>query len=142
MEALNTTRYVRKPFEVVAVRVTAANMEDVAKWCGGEIRLREKSRTRYIYVEVDNARTERQKMAYVGDHVVSAGNGFKVYNDTSFHNSFDEIKKNEIPIVAGVTQLQIDLDVVQPELVMTKSGTTYQIDLANLFEGFEKNKAA
>lgn len=96
MEGLTTTRFVRKPFEIEAVRVTADNIEQVAKWCKGEIRSREKSKTRYISVEVERPLNERQTMAYIGDWVMYAGKGFKVYNNTAFENSFDPVLNDQV----------------------------------------------
>lgn len=130
-----TAEFVRKPFTIQAVRVTAENMEKVAKWCGGEIRTREKSKTRYISVDVARPLNERQTMAYIGDHVMYAGNGYKVYNDTAFNNSFDP-KKVATPIGIGneVYKVTVDLDVINPTLELKMGDKIYQFDLMRLVE--------
>ena len=91
MEVLTTSKYVRKPFEIEAVRVTAENMALVAAWCKGDIRTEEKTKSKYISVEVERPLSERQTMAYVGDWVMYAGKSFKVYNNKAFEKSFDPV---------------------------------------------------
>jgi hypothetical protein len=86
-------RYARKPFYVDAVQVTAENIEDVAKWCQGDVRLGRKPESNkdenYISVRVHMPLKDRQTMAFVGDWVLYAGQGFKVYTPNAFDNSFD-----------------------------------------------------
>lgn len=136
MEGLTTARYMRKPFEIEAVRVTAENIELVAKWCGGELRTRERSRNQFIWVEVENARTDRQKTAYVGDWVMYANKGFKVYTNIAFESSF--VVKDEARAInygPGMTRLVVDLDVIEPSLQLIKGGMSTNFDLVDLFMG-------
>lgn len=94
-----TTKFVRRPFEIDAVQVTLANMEEVAKWCGGDVRTRKAERTeqgeftRYIKVRVYRPLDERQSMAYEGDWVLYAGTGYKVFTPNAFENTFVEADK-------------------------------------------------
>jgi lysophospholipase L1-like esterase len=81
-------QFIRKSFPVDAVRVTAANMEAVSKWCGGNIQ--ERNNIPFIKVAVQNPINERQTEAFSGDWVLYAGKGFKVYKDAPFRKSFDE----------------------------------------------------
>jgi hypothetical protein len=50
---------------------------------------------RYIKVRVHNPRNEKQTQAYVGDVVVYAGKGFKVYSSTAFQDNFIPVVKEE-----------------------------------------------
>jgi hypothetical protein len=93
---LQLAKYVRKPFDVNAVKVTADNFEEVAQWCGGEIEESEgfegRGVQRFIRVPVKRPLSDRQTCAYVGDWVLSALRGpagFKVYTPKAFNSSFD-----------------------------------------------------
>lgn len=92
---LNIQRYVRRPFEVDAVQVTAENMEAIAEWTKGTI-VREDPEVEdfqpYIAIDVHRAANERQRRALVGDWVLKAGYGFKIFTQHSFGKSF---KKKE-----------------------------------------------
>jgi hypothetical protein len=87
-------KFVRKPFVVEGVEVTAENLEEVAAWCGGEVRTSSGRRgyrvQQYLKVPVKNPLNDRQTRAYVGDWVLSAGTGFKVYTQKAFSSNFDE----------------------------------------------------
>jgi len=87
-ESSITSTFVRKPLYIEAVRVTAENIEDVAKWCSGEVK-KDNRLTEYVKVRVIRPLNERQTMAYVGDWVLYAGVGYKVYTDKAFQQSFD-----------------------------------------------------
>jgi hypothetical protein len=92
--ALDIKQYARKPFFVDAVQITADNMEEVALWCAGEIREEEPDHegatpTKYVHVRVHRPLNERQSRGYIGDWVLYAGTGYKVYNNKAFNNSFD-----------------------------------------------------
>lgn len=112
---VNVKRYVRDPFYVDAVQVTSKNMEDVAKWCNGDIRTSAKGdpdlqtqldpttdKTRvpekYIKVRVARPANDKQTMAYVGDWILYAGTGYKVYTDGAFKKSFSKVTDDNIPL--------------------------------------------
>lgn len=84
---IKTTRYARKPFEVDAVQVSAENFQEVAEWCGGEIKTFPNEQ--FIKIHVPRVLNERQTKAYIGDWVLKAGQGFKVYTNKGFLKSFD-----------------------------------------------------
>lgn len=90
---IETIKYVRKSFPVDAIDVTESNMEEIAEWCGGEIEVVEENNRviRYIYIDVHNPMTERQTKAFVGDWVLYAGTGFKVYPEKAFKKSFEMV---------------------------------------------------
>lgn len=96
-----TVKYVRKPFHIDAVRVTAKNIDEVASWCGGDVRTSEENK-KYVKVRVHRPLNDRQTMAFVGDWVLYAGTGFKVYTHKAFISSFER--------VSGETTLQTSDD--------------------------------
>lgn len=85
---LETQKYVRKPFFVDAVQVTAENLADVAEWCGGDVRTA--GQAQYIKVRVVRPLNERQTKAMIGDWVLYAGTGFKVYTPKAFSGAFEQ----------------------------------------------------
>lgn len=92
--------FVRKPFYIKALRVTDVNLEEVAEWCGGEVQVFEEDTpeneppryVKFVKVKVHRPLNERQTRAQIGDWILQAGSGFKVYTDRAFHNSFEPIK--------------------------------------------------
>lgn len=88
---MKTTKYARKPFYVDAVRVTEENIDEVIEWCAGE-KLTDAEEGVYVKVRVHRPLTERQTKAFVGDWVLYAGTGFKVYTPKAFDKSFEKVK--------------------------------------------------
>lgn len=84
-------QYVRRQFPVMAIQVTAANMEEVAKWCGGHVCL---GRQRHISADIVGAKSTRQSQAIVSDWVVlSEEDGtpkLKFYSNGAFVRTFVE----------------------------------------------------
>lgn len=105
-EKVETLKFVRKPFYVDAVRVTSANMPEVAKWCGGAVRQAKpdgdvqqgRVPQKYVEVPVYMPMNDRQKMAFVGDWVLFAGKGYKVYTNPAFNKTFQAVSI-EVPQV-------------------------------------------
>lgn len=101
-------KYLRKPFVVDAVQVTEENIEKVAEWCGGQVKERPDRKThvklRYVKVPVYRSMSRRQTEAYIGDWVLQAGKGFKVYIDKAFANTFEEPDTSEGELVAVQSQ--------------------------------------
>lgn len=100
---MKTHKFARKPFYVDAVRISEANMKEVAEWCGGEILEEEiaiDNETRlvsYIKVEVHRPLNPRQTQGFIGDWVLDAGSrnpqpAFKVYTPKAFDKSFEKVK--------------------------------------------------
>lgn len=108
---LETNKFVRKPFYVDAVQVTSDNIGQVARWCSGKIKEAKPDKDveqgrvpeKYIEVNVYRPMTDRQKMAFVGDWVLFAGKGYKVYTDVAFQKSFELIDGTLHPEVDRVT---------------------------------------
>jgi len=95
--AIETVRYIRKPLYVEAVRITAANFDEVAEWAQGEILQDEipgKGTTKkYIQVSVHNPKNIRQTKAFVGDWLLYTERGYKVYTNKAFHSAFDKVSE-------------------------------------------------
>lgn len=87
---METEKYLRKPFEVEAVQVTAANIDEVAQWCKGEVK--EQNTNKYIKVEVARTINERQTMAFISDWILFAGTGYKVYTAKAFARHFTKVE--------------------------------------------------
>ena len=96
---IQTTTFQRRPFEVEGVQVTEENFEDIAAWCNGKIVTVQETQTsmplgvedkRYIQVDVSRPLTKRQSEAHVGDWILYASKGFKVYGNRPFEKNFVE----------------------------------------------------
>lgn len=95
--SITTQRFVRKPYHVDAVQVTGANMEELASWCGGEVKSFEPPVTEgqeprtvyYVAVPVIRPQKIRQTQAFANDWILRAFNGsFKVYTPKAFKAEF------------------------------------------------------
>jgi len=86
---LETTRYIRKKFDIDAVQVTGSNIHEVAKWVDGEVR--SDAQGQYVKVRVHRPLNDRQTKAYIDDWVLYAGTGYKVYTPKAFANSFEQV---------------------------------------------------
>lgn len=103
---MRTERYFRKTFSVDGIQITEDNMVEVAKWCGGVIKQLDEAKgeasgNRYIWVDVTNPINERQNEGWPGHWVLKASQGFKVYTDRAFHNSF-ETRETKPEVVSNV----------------------------------------
>lgn len=86
---METIKFVRRPFYIDAVQVTEENIEEVAKWCGGDVRTNSDAR-KYIKVRVHRPFGDRQTQAFIGDWVLYSVSGYKVYTPRAFANAFEE----------------------------------------------------
>lgn len=133
--SIKTEGYSRKPFHVDAVQITAENMEEVAAWCAGEIRIGKKvvrddnnkivERTDVSFVKVDVHRplNERQTKGHLGDWVLLSSAGYKVYTERAFSKAFEvENDGLELPQTYPNEEAlgQLSLDV--PEITLTLEG--------------------
>jgi hypothetical protein len=89
-----TEKYTRRPFEIEAIRITKENFNEVAEWCGGEIL--DHNGKQYIKVDVTRPLTEKQTRGFIGDWLLKAGSGFKVYTHKAFQHCFIK-NKQETP---------------------------------------------
>lgn len=94
---LEIAEYIRKPFKVHAVEVTEENMIEVAQWCNGDLRKTPQGKTQslsanFIAVRVARVTSPRQSQAFVGDWVLYAGTGYKVYTPKAFAHHFDLVQ--------------------------------------------------
>lgn len=94
---MNTATYVRKTFHVNAVQVTEDNIEEVAKWCGGEVLTKQTPIKNAIKVEtfvkvpVLRPLNDKQSSAFISDWVLEHEGGYKVYTDRAFVKSFEQV---------------------------------------------------
>ena len=106
---IQTQKYARKTFLIDAVQVTEHNMAEVAEWCQGEVLTQAATKNRpeahYIKIRVHHPLNERQTKAFVGDWVLYAGTGYKIYTPKAFAGCFDLVDE-------GITGMQI-ADVVK-----------------------------
>lgn len=107
--AISPKQFMRRPFDVEAVQVTAENFEAVAKWCGGKIvTIKETDdndvdtpEQRHISVDVARPLGRRQTEAYEGDWILYASKGFKVYANRPFQKNFvEKVANSDTPIVS------------------------------------------
>lgn len=84
-------KFQRKPFPVEGVRVAKENMQEVAEWCSGEIKTSGK-KTKYIFIDTHRPMTDRQTQAYVGDWILFAERGFKIYTQNAFARNFELVE--------------------------------------------------
>lgn len=90
MNNIQTERFARKPFYVDAVQVSEENMQAVAKWCEGTIEGTDAGEN-YIRVKTHRPLNERQSKAFVGDWILFANQGFKIYTPKAFNHSFERV---------------------------------------------------
>lgn len=91
---MQTNRFRRKQFDIDEVQVTAENMEECAKWCGGRIRS-DSTGAKFIKVRVNRPLNDRQTKAFVTDHVLLQNGSFKVYTHKAFESSFEPVPTDE-----------------------------------------------
>lgn len=87
MDKLETAKYVRKPFNVEAVQLSEENFDLVLAWTRGAVETTDGGE-RFIRVRTQNPLDERQKRAYVGDWVLKANGGFKIFPHKNFKRNF------------------------------------------------------
>lgn len=92
---LDIREAVRKPFPVKFEQVTLANIEELAKWCGGTV---EQRKTRMlgtttelpVIVLVSKERGRRDE-ATLGCYIVGVKNSYRVYKPAVFEATFDVV---------------------------------------------------
>lgn len=111
-------KFAKKTLYVEAVRVSASNFNEVAGWCQGTIE--QADGTEYIKVHVLNPMNDRQTRAFIGDWVLYAGKGFKVYKDKAFTSSFD-------PLTGVERDKATQMQKIQPMTEIAYSGQTPRV---------------
>lgn len=100
MSDLDIVKYARKPFYIDAVQVTEENIEEVARWASADVRTdTDKAAKKYIKVRVLRPLKERQTKAYVGDWVLYAGTGYKVYTASAFASNFEISDAKDVEVL-------------------------------------------
>lgn len=107
---MQTQKFQRKPFLVDCVQVTEENMAEVAEWCKGTVtstdsaiaeKFKKKVQT-WIQVETQQPMNDRQKQAFVGDWILYANHGFKIYTPNAFERTFEPVFKEGEPRPARI----------------------------------------
>jgi hypothetical protein len=113
---LKLEEYERLPFSVQAIQVTPDNIGQVARWCKGKVKSTGKrGLQKYIKVEVKRALNERQTMAYVGDWVLKAGSGFKIYTPKAFEESFRKRTEHMMETVKNMVEREKAEDALEDD---------------------------
>lgn len=90
---LKTQTYRRKPFYIDAVLVTEDNLKEVARWCMGDVMQTTPKDggdpVPFVKVRVHRPLNDRQTKAFVGDWVLYANKGYKVYTQQAFEKNFE-----------------------------------------------------
>lgn len=132
---LKIEEFERLPFTIQAVQVTPENIRQVAKWCRGQVKTAgRRGIQKYIQVEVKRALNERQTKAYVGDWVLKAGTGFKVYTPKAFEESFR--KKMEHMVATVKTMVEREKAEDQAEQDQFNSKTEDQLPTGGMNTSF------
>jgi hypothetical protein len=84
--ALEPKRYTHVPVYVEAVQVTADNMYEVSKWCGG--RIHKAGDNKFVKVDVPSPKLIRHTQAFIGDWVLKTDHGWKIYTPKAFESTF------------------------------------------------------
>lgn len=108
--AFISTDWTRKTYQVKAVKVTADNMEDVAKWTRGTIGNtrdiegypKRKPNLDFIEVPVETRARQQKSKAYVGDWVTKNEKAFAVYGDAAFKTVFLPASQETLSDVSGM----------------------------------------
>lgn len=123
--AVEPKKYIRKPLYVDAVRITAANFDEVVAWCQGEVLQDEvpgKGTTKkFIKVRVHNPKNVRQTKAFVGDWLLYTERGYKVYTNKAFHASFDLVVDNEVDLEAAKHGIVTGTQELAPGITLTQA---------------------
>ena len=83
---MSTEFYVRKPLVVEAAQVLDDNVYDLAKWCGGEVKIIDGRRC--IEVNILHHINQSMTIAKPGMWILRSTRGFKVYGDKPFQHGF------------------------------------------------------
>lgn len=116
---MQTSTYVRRPFEVEVVKVTTENIDEVAEWCSGEVKNKGASGDKYIKVPVHSPVSVRQGEAHLGDWVLWANRGFKCYTDKAFERAFMAADKPDAGLIdtTDMDSLVLSADVPQAQFI-------------------------
>lgn len=103
---LQIEQFRRKTFNVDAIQVTPDNIDEVAEWCGGDVRTEQQKgkNVKFVKVRVYKALDDEQTKAFVGNFVVYMGSGYKVYKYNAFMRTFEKTKKTAAEEAAEWTQ--------------------------------------
>jgi hypothetical protein len=103
--------WTRNSFDVQAIRVTEANIVDVALWCGGTVGVSIKDYPKkFIRFGVVQYDKHKEAKAFVGDWIFLIDDEFKHYRDKSFKLAYHKKDGDTRRRVREFLQEQEDLD--------------------------------
>lgn len=126
---IEIVQYTRKPFNVDAVQVTAENIAEVTGWCKGAIE--HDGSVPFIKVQVARVIDERQTKAFVGDWVLYAWTGYKVYTDKAFKKTFVVLTGEVRDNITQATKSQVQLEELRSVDSVSLSGEGHKVDAAD-----------
>jgi hypothetical protein len=88
-------------------------MAEVAQWTGGAVQTQLVRDREYPYISVPvlRPRFPKQAQAFVGDWVVQAGTGFKVYTHVNFLRDFRPVTNEDLRSVLAIeTSIDVELE--------------------------------
>src|SRR4051812_23170433 len=144
--SLSTTKYIRRPLFVGAVRITGENFDEVASWCQGEVEqdemLGKGPGKKYIRVRVHNPKNPRQTKAFVGDWLLYTERGYKVYTNKAFHSSFNKAEGESEEEISGNGNLIVGTEEIIPGITLNEAiawlRDQSEFSLAQIREWFRK----
>jgi hypothetical protein len=92
---LKTKTFVPRSFPIEGIEVKADNIEEVAKWCFGDVRSGSKKKEgpveKYIKIRVYRLQDKSESRAFVGDTILYFASGFKVFTRAQFEKSYQPV---------------------------------------------------
>lgn len=135
---MKTEKFLRKSFPVEGIQVTEENFLKVAEWTKGKVcetdaTIAEKFNKpvlKWIEIEVKDPKNERQTKAFVGDYVLYANRGFKIYTAGAFERNFEPVfKPAQAPkITADNGHDKVEIKTVNGDTVATLERSQEQLD--------------
>lgn len=86
MSELNIGTYYRIPFPVQGALVTSENLEEVAKWCDGEVK--EADGKKFVKIPSIKSTNEKNTRAYPGAWVLKSDKSYRIYGENAFRSCF------------------------------------------------------
>ncbi|QEQ93567.1 hypothetical protein SEA_GIRLPOWER_68 [Streptomyces phage GirlPower] len=86
MSHISTSQFTQDPVD--AIQITQENIDEIAAWCQGEVKVDETNGRRYIEMEVSHPTGRRTAKAYPKDWVVTVRAIRRVYGNRAFTSTF------------------------------------------------------
>lgn len=97
---LEFSSFVRKPFTVDAVRITEANIAEIAEFVG-EVRYLDEDQKK-PYIHVNRRLVPNVLKVYPGFWMTRMGDNIRCYANKVFHEQFIEVESNILDAIATI----------------------------------------